>query len=171
MFILIFASFTNDLNSPWYYEMQELGYNYIITDIQCALGLSHLKKIDKFIKRRRELAKKYDLAFENLKNCEPIQKNMRNFSSNHLYVLKINFKKLGKTKERLMEEFKSAEIITQVHYIPVISHPYFQIKNYKNSNFPNSYDYYNSALSIPLFYALTDKQQSYVIDQVKKLIG
>jgi len=164
-------SFTNDLNSPWYYEMQELGYNYRITDIQCALGLSQLKKIDKFIKRRRELAKKYDLAFENLKNCEPIQKNMRNFSSNHLYVLKINFKKLGKTKERLMEEFKSAEIITQVHYIPVISHPYFQIKNYKNSNFPNSYNYYNSALSIPLFYALTDKQQSYVIDQVKKLIG
>ena len=164
-------SFTNDLNSPWYYEMQELGYNYRITDIQCALGLSQLKKIDKFIKRRRELAKKYDLAFENLKNCEPIQKNMRNFSSNHLYVLKINFKKLGKTKERLMEEFKSAEIITQVHYIPVISHPYFQIKNYKNSDFPNSYNYYNSALSIPLFYALTDKQQSYVIDQVKKLIG
>jgi UDP-4-amino-4,6-dideoxy-N-acetyl-beta-L-altrosamine transaminase len=164
-------SFTNDLNSPWYYEMQELGYNYRITDIQCALGLSQLKKIDKFIKRRRELAKKYDLAFENLKNCEPIQKNMRNFSSNHLYVLKINFKKLGKTKERLMEEFKSAEIITQVHYIPVISHPYFQTKNYKNSNFPNSYNYYNSALSIPLFYALTDKQQSYVIDQVKKLIG
>ena len=161
----------NDLNDPWYYEMQELGYNYRITDIQCALGLSQLKKIDKFIKRRRELAKKYDLAFENLKNCEPIQKNMRNFSSNHLYVLKINFKKLGKTKERLMEEFKSAEIITQVHYIPVISHPYFKIKNYKNSNFPNSYNYYNSALSIPLFYALTDKQQSYVIDQVKKLIG
>ncbi len=96
---------------------------------------------------------------------------MRNFSSNHLYVLKINFKKLGKTKERLMEEFKSAEIITQVHYIPVISQPYFKIKNYKNSNFPNSYNYYNSALSIPLFYALTDKQQSYVIDQVKKLIG
>ena len=163
--------FANDLNDPWYYEMQELGYNYRITDIQCALGLSQLKKIDKFIKRRRELAKKYDLAFENLKNCEPTQKNMRDFSSNHLYVLKINFKKLGKTKERLMEEFKSAEIITQVHYIPVISHPYFQTKNYKNSNFPNSYNYYNSALSIPLFYALTDKQQSYVIDQVKKLIG
>ena len=108
---------------------------------------------------------------ENLKNCEPAQKNMRDLSSNHLYVLKINFKKLGKTRADLMKEFKSAEIITQVHYIPVISHPYFQTKNYKNSNFPNSYNYYNSALSIPLFYALTDKQQSYVIDQVKKLIG
>ncbi len=163
--------FTNDLSDPWYYEMQELGYNYRITDIQCALGLSQLKKIDKFIKRRRELAKKYDLAFENLKNCEPAQKNMRDLSSNHLYVLKINFTKLGKTRADLMKEFKSAEIITQVHYIPVISHPYFKKKKYKDSNFPNCYNYYNSALSIPLFYDLTDKQQSYVIDQVKKLIG
>ena len=61
--------------------------------------------------------------------------------------------------------------MTQVHYIPVISHPYFQKKNYKKNNFPNAYDYYNSALSIPLFYDLTDKQQLYVIDQVKRLIG
>ena len=164
-------SFTNNLNNPWYYEMQELGYNYRITDIQCALGLSQLKKIDKFIKRRRELAKKYDSAFDNLKNCESIQKNMRDFSSNHLYILKINFEKLGKTRADLMKEFKRAEIITQVHYIPVIEHPYFQKKNYKSGDFPNSYNYYNSALSIPLFYDLTDKQQSYVIDQVKKLIG
>ena len=116
------------LNSPWYHEMQELGYNYRITDIQCALGLSQLKKIDKFIMKRRELAKKYDLAFENLKNCEPIQKNMRDLSSNHLYILKINFDKLGKTRADLMEKFKDAEIITQVHYIPVILHPYFQKK-------------------------------------------
>jgi len=164
-------SITNGINNPWYYEMQELGYHYRITDIQCALGLSQLKKIDKFIMKRRELAKKYDLAFENLKNCEPIQKNMRDFSSNHLYILRINFKKLSKTRTSLMEELKNVGIMTQVHYIPVISHPYFQKKNYKDSNFPNCYNYYNSALSIPLFYDLTDKQQSYVIDQVKKLIG
>ena len=164
-------SITNGINNPWYYEMQELGYHYRITDIQCALGLSQLKKIDKFIMKRRELAKKYDLAFENLKNCEPIQKNMRDFSSNHLYILRINFKKLSKTRASLMEELKNVGIMTQVHYIPVTSHPYFQKKNYKDSNFPNCYNYYNSALSIPLFYNLTDKQQSYVIDQVKKLIG
>ena len=151
-------SLSNDLNNPWYYEMQELGYNYRITDIQCALGLSQLKKIDKFIKRRRELAKRYDLAFDGLKNCAPIQKNMRDFSSNHLYVLRINFKKLGKTRADLMKEFKAAEIITQVHYIPVVLHPYFKKKNYKNYDFPNSYNYYSSALSIPLFYDLTDKQ-------------
>ncbi len=170
-FILKKNAFTNDLSNPWYYEMQELGYNYRITDIQCALGLSQLKKIDKFIKRRKDLAKKYDLAFENLQNCKPIQKNMRDPSSNHLYILKIDFQKLGKTRANLMNEFKRAEIITQVHYIPVIAHPYFQKKNYKKNNFPNTFDYYNSALSIPLFYDLTDKQQLYVIAQVKRLIG
>ena len=164
-------SLSNGSYNPWYYEMQELGYHYRITDIQCALGLSQLKKIKKFLLKRRQLAEKYDLAFNGLKNCEPIQKNMRKLSSNHLYILKINFKKLGKTRAKLMEEFKRAEIMTQVHYIPVVLHPYFQKKNYKNNNFPNSYNYYNSALSIPLFYDLTDKQQIYVIDKVKKLIG
>jgi len=164
-------SLSNGSCNPWYYEMQELGYHYRITDIQCALGLSQLKKIKKFLLKRRQLAEKYDLAFNGLKNCEPIQKNMRKLSSNHLYILKIDFTKLGKTRAKLMEEFKKAEIITQVHYIPVILHPYFQKKNYKNKNFPNSYNYYNSALSIPLFYDLTDKQQTYVIDKVKKLIG
>ena len=82
------------LNSPWYYEMQELVYNYRITDIQCALGLSQLRKINKFMARRRKLAMKYDLAFKNLKNCEPIKKNMRELSSNHLYVLKIHLQML-----------------------------------------------------------------------------
>jgi len=163
--------FFNKQSNPWYYEMQELGYHYRITDIQCALGLSQLKKINKFLLRRREIAKRYDIAFENLKNCQPIQKKMRNFSSNHLYILKINFKKLGKNRADLMREFRRVGIQTQVHYIPVLSHPYFKKKKYKNYSFPNSYDYYKSSLSIPIFYDLSNKQQSYVIEKVKTLIG
>jgi UDP-4-amino-4,6-dideoxy-N-acetyl-beta-L-altrosamine transaminase len=170
-FLLKKNAFTNNLKNPWYYEMQELGYNYRITDIQCALGLSQLKKIDKFINKRKKIAKKYDLAFKNLKNCKPVQKNMRDFSSNHLYVLKINFQKLRKTRAKLMNEFRKAGIMTQVHYIPVISHPYFKKKNYDKNDFPNAFDYYDSALSIPLYYDLNNKQQLFVIDQVKKLIG
>jgi len=164
-------SHTNKKINPWYYEMQELGYNYKITDIQCALGLSQLKKINKFVRKRRKLAKKYDLSFSNLKNCKPVQKDMRSLSSNHLYILKINFQKLGKTRAELMNEFKKSGIMTQVHYIPVVTHPYFEQKKYKISNYPNSLDYYNCALSIPLFYDLTDKQQLYVISKVKQLIG
>ena len=170
-FIFKKRGLSNKTNSPWYYEVQELGYHYRITDIQCALGLSQLKKIDKFLSRRRELAINYDLAFENLKNCKPVQKKMRDTSSNHLYILKVNFKKLEKTRADLMREFKSVGIQTQVHYIPVTSHPYFRKKNFKKHNLFNAYQYYDSALSIPLFYDLTDKEQRYVIEQVKKLIG
>jgi len=162
---------SGNLNNPWYYEMQELGFHYRITDIQCALGLSQLKKIKKFLHKRRQLAEKYDFAFNNLKNCEPVQKNMRKLSSNHLYILNIDFKKIGKTRAYLMNEFIKKEIITQVHYIPVTSHPYFKKKKYKKTNLTNSYDYYNNCLSIPLFYDLSEKQQSHVISQVKKLIG
>ena len=170
-FIFKKRGLSNKTNNPWYYEVQELGYHYRVTDIQCALGLSQLKKIDKFLSRRRELAINYDLAFENLKNCKPVQKKMRDISSNHLYILKVNFKKLKKARADLMREFKSVGIQTQVHYIPVTSHPYFRKKNFKKHNLFNAYQYYDSALSIPLFYDLTDKEQRYVIEQVKKLIG
>ena len=170
-FIFKKRGLSNKTNNPWYYEVQELGYHYRVTDIQCALGLSQLKKINKFLSRRRELAINYDLAFENLKNCKPVQKKMRDISSNHLYILKVNFKKLKKARADLMREFKSVGIQTQVHYIPVTSHPYFRKKNFKKHNLFNAYQYYDSALSIPLFYDLTDKEQRYVIEQVKKLIG
>ena len=162
---------TNGIRNPWYYEMQELGYNYRITDIQCALGISQLNKINKFLNRRKLLANRYDKAFENLKNCTPLQKGLRNKSSNHLYILKINFKKIKKTKAQLMKQFFKSGIVTQVHYIPVFVHPYYK-KKYKNKKkYLNSINFYNSALSIPLFYDLSDKEQRYVINKVKKFIG
>ena len=162
---------TKNLINPWYYEMQELGYNYRITDIQCALGLSQLKKIDRFLKRRKHLAKKYDLAFKDLKNCAPTQKDKRDQSSNHLYILNVNFESIGKNRATLMKEFLDVGIITQVHSIPVILHPHFKKIGYDEKNFPNSFKYYRNALTIPLFYDLSDEQQAYVIKQVKKLIG
>ena len=159
------------IDNPWYYEMQELGYHYRITDIQCALGLSQLKKINRFLIKRKNLAKRYDIELKNLKNCKLIHEGMRDNSSNHLYILNINFKKLGTTRGKLMKSFEEREIGTQVHYIPVPSHPYFKSKNYSKANLPNSYKYYEGALSIPLYYDLSKKQQSHVINQVKKLIG
>jgi len=161
----------NKNTNPWYYEMQELGYHYRITDIQCALGLSQLKKINQFLIKRKQLAKRYDFELKNLKNCKIIQEGLRNNSSNHLYILKINFKKLGVSRGKLMKLFKDKEIGTQVHYIPVPSHPYFKKKGYKYNNLPNSYEYYQGALSIPLYYDLSKKEQSHVIHVVKKLIG
>jgi len=158
-------------DNPWYYEMQELGYHYRITDIQCALGLSQLKKINKFLAKRRNIAKRYDFELKDLRNCEIIHKNLRGHSSNHLYILKVNFRKLGISRTELMKLFRKKEIGTQVHYIPVTSQPYFKNKGYNKNNLPNSYSYYEGALSIPLYYDLTSKQQNHVINHIKKIIG
>jgi dTDP-4-amino-4,6-dideoxygalactose transaminase len=96
---------------------------------------------------------------------------MRDLSSNHLYILKVNFKQLGKSRAKLMVDLKNEGIVTQVHYIPVTSHPFFKEKNYDLDNLTNAYSYYEKALSIPLFYDLSEEQQQYVIEKVKKLIG
>ena len=156
---------------PWYYEMQDLGYNYRITDIQCSLGISQLKKISKFLKKRKQLAKNYDQAFNKLKNCTPLHNGMRERSSNHLYILLIDFKKIKKNRSFIMKKFLALGIITQVHYIPVFNHPYYKNKISYKKRCPNSINYYNSALSIPLYYDLSIRQQKYVIKKVKEIIG
>ena len=91
--------------------MQELGYHYRATDIQCALGISQLKKINKFLSKRRELAKKYDAAFREMKNAKPLQFNKRDLSSNHLYVLLIDFKKISKTRSDIMHALRKLELL------------------------------------------------------------
>ena len=164
-------SFNKKNQEPWYYEMQELGYHYRVTDIQCALGLSQLKKVKKFLLKRKKIAKIYDNELADLKNCTIIQKNLRDNSSNHLYILRLNLKKIGISKAKIMEELKQKEIGTQVHYIPVPSQPYFRDQGYNEKKLPNAYKYYEGALSIPLYYDLTKKEQKHVINQVKKIIG
>ena len=170
-FLNIKQSETNNLSNPWYYEMQELGYNYRITDIQCALGRSQLKKLDKFIERRKELASRYDNAFMNFKNLEPIQKKYREFSSFHLYVVRINFEQIQITRAEIMTSLRKEGIYTQVHYIPVTSQPYYQELGYQTANFPDSSEFYNQALTIPLYYSLSNSDQDYVIKLLKKFIG
>lgn len=164
-------AFTGELNNPWYYEMQELGYNFRITDIQCALGESQLKKLPNFLKKRRALAKKYDEAFKDLPYVKPIHSMHRDFSSHHLYVLRIKFNKLGISRAKLMHKLKEEGILTQVHYIPVTSHPFYKNLGYNTEEYPESESFYDQALSIPLFFSLTDKEQNKVIDKLKKLLS
>jgi len=162
---------TNGIQNPWYYEMQELGFHYRITDIQCGLALSQFGKLDKFIARRRMLAKKYDEAFAGMRNCRPAQKTGRDLSGHHLYVLRIDFEKLGKSRGQLMQELRARQIGSQVHYIPVPAQPHYRRLGAKPEDCPNAQAYYQQALSIPLFYDLTDEQQLAVIAAFKELVG
>ena len=155
----------------WYYEMQTLGFNFRITDIQCALALSQFKKLDAFIARRNQLVEIYDIAFKVLQNVHPAQLVGRDLSGHHLYVLRINFKALKLNRAQLMEALRERQIGTQVHYIPVPAQPYYRNLGFRPEDYPNAMKYYEEALSIPLFYDLTDDMQKHVIESFKELVG
>lgn len=161
----------NGVVNPWYYEMQELGYHYRISDIQCALGLSQFKKLDKFIARRRQLVAAYDQAFAGLKQARPAQRTGRTASGHHLYVLRIDFPATGRTRAQLMHELRARGIITQVHYIPVPSQPFYRAQGFDPQDYRHAQHYYEQALSIPLFYDLTEDEQAQVIRAIKELVG
>ena len=162
--------FTKENKNMWYYEMQDLGFNYRITDIQCALGISQLSKLNKIINKRKKIAKLYDNSFKNLENIFIPQFKRREKSSNHLYILNFDFAKLNLSRNQLMKKLLNKNIITQVHYIPIPLHPYFKKRGYKIASIKNALEYYTQALSIPIFYNLNDKKQKYVIDCIKRII-
>ncbi len=161
----------NGVPNPWYYEMQELGYNYRITDIQCALALSQFHKLDAFIARRRSLVKTYDAAFAGCRHCRPAQTDGRDESGHHLYVLRIDFDAIGVSRAQLFQDLRRHQITPQVHYIPVPAHPHYRAMGFSPEDYPNAQRYYHEALTIPLFYDLTDDEQKHVIDAVQELVG
>jgi perosamine synthetase len=162
---------TNGVRAPWYYEMQDVGFHYRITDMQCGLALSQFGKLDQFIGRRRALAKKYDESIALMNNCAPAQVVERDRSGHHLYVLKIDFTSIGLERGELMQELKLRGIGSQVHYIPVPTHPYYQRIGHRPEHYPSAMGYYRQALSIPLFYDLTDDQQNKIVEALKELVG
>lgn len=161
----------NGVRDPWYYEMQELGFHYRITDIQCGLALSQFKKLDKFITRRRELVKAYDKGFAGMRNCRAAQVAGREQSGHHLYVLRIDFDAAGLTRAQLMQELRARQIGSQVHYIPLPAQPHYRRLGFRPEDYPNAQHYYQEALSIPLFYDLTDEQQKQIIVAIAELIA
>ena len=163
-------AFSGGEQNPWYYEMQELGFHYRITDIQCGLALSQFKKLDSFISRRRQLVKNYDLAFIKMKNCRSAQTTGRDQSGHHLYVLRIDFNSVGLSRGQVMKKLREYDVGSQVHYIPVPSQPYYRQLGFRPEDYPNALKYYQEALSIPLFFDLTEQQQSKVISTIKDLL-
>ena len=161
----------NNQPNKWYYEMDALGFNYRITDLQAALGNSQLKKINIFTKRRNQIANIYNKNFKNLKNLITPYKSDKVKHAYHLYTVLINFKKINITKNNFMRMLMEKGIGSQVLYIPVFLQPYYKRKyNYKIKKFPVSMRYYEQALSIPVFYGLSKTEQTTVIKMVKKLV-
>lgn len=148
----------------WYYEQLVLGYNYRITDIQCALGISQLKRLDDFIERRRGLVERYNAAFaENPKIKTPYMAEGCN-SSWHLYIIQVD------ERREVFEKLRAAGIGVNVHYIPVYKHPYYQENGYGDVYCENAEALYKHIISLPLYSDLTNKQQDYVIETVRKIV-
>lgn len=154
---------------PWEYEMRELGYNYRITDMQCALGLSQLNKLDSFIARRKEIAKTYDSAFKNT-----IIKPLYTFDSNssyHLYVVLVDFTKLNISKEELFIGLREKNIGIQLHYIPINKQPYYKNLGFGDEHTPVMDRYYEECFSLPMYPLLSNEEQDYVIKALFEILN
>lgn len=154
--------------APWYYEMHSLGFNYRITDMQAALGISQLKKLDSFVKRRKEIALKYDKAFLN-SFVKPLYSFNQN-SSYHLFVVKVNFSKLNISKVELFNKMREKNIGLQLHYIPINKQPYYKSLGYGNEDTPIMDKYYEECFSLPMYPLLNDDEQHYVIKSLLEVL-
>jgi len=153
----------------WYYEMQYLGFNYRMTDIQAALGISQLKKLEWFIERRREIAGMYNRNLKDLSLELPVEPEGYS-SSYHLYTIRLK-KEAGITRKQLYDRLREKNIYTQVHYIPVHTFPYYQDKlGYRWGDYPAAEHHYSRVLSLPIFPGMTDEEVQRVIDAVKEVI-
>lgn len=156
---------------PWYYEQIDLGYNYRLTDIQSALGLSQIKKLDDFILKRREIVNKYNEAFKDLKEIVTPFENEYSKSGHHIYVLLLNLDKLKCGRKEIFEALQAENIGVNVHYLPVYLHPYYKKLGYKKGECPVAEDIYNRMITIPLFPSMSDKDIKDVIEAVKKVLN
>jgi UDP-4-amino-4,6-dideoxy-N-acetyl-beta-L-altrosamine transaminase len=149
-------------HGPWYYEQVELGYNYRMTDIQAALGLSQLLRLDQFILKRREIAHRYNAELAHLPITKPWQSSDAN-SAHHLYVIHIDVKVAKVSRLEVFQHMRDEGIGVNVHYIPVHTHPFYQNRGFKVGDFPCAEKHYAQAISLPIFPALTIAQQKEVI--------
>jgi len=158
----------NETYGPWYYEMRHLGFNYRLTDLQCALGLSQLRKLDSFIRRRREIVSHYNQAFRGIDEVEPLVERRDRLSAWHIYVIKLNQKGTAGTRKEVFLKLRRAGIGVQVHYIPVYWQPYYQKLGYTKGLCIEAEAYYESAITLPVFPSMTDEQAEKVVDAVQR---
>ncbi|TLP38538.1 UDP-4-amino-4,6-dideoxy-N-acetyl-beta-L-altrosamine transaminase [Arcobacter arenosus] len=159
---------SNSEVAPWHYDMTELGFNYRLTDISCALGISQLKRLDSFLISRRTIAKRYDELIDSIDFIEPLY-SFTNDSAYHLYVVKIDFDKLNFDKKEFVLKMREKNIGLQYHYIPINKQPYYQNLGYGNENTLIMDEYYEKAISLPIYPLLSKDEQIYVINSILEI--
>jgi len=158
-----------DEHGPWYYQQIDLGFNYRITDIQAALGLSQMTRLDEFVTRRHLLARRYNEKLAGLPVVLPAQLPDRH-SAFHLYVIRLQLDRITKSRREVFEELRGKGILVNVHYIPIHSQQHYRQMGFRTGDFPEAEQYYNETITLPLYYALTEAEQDRVIEAVREAV-
>ncbi len=158
---------TREPDGPWYYEQIDLGYNYRMTDIQAALGISQIERLSKYIGRRQEIAATYDEAFQGLPVATPIQ-HEDCYSAFHLYVIRLKLTDKNISHHKVFRGLRNDGIGVNLHYMPIHTQPFYQKLGFQQNDFPEAMSYYSEAISLPIYPLLDDFQQQRVIDSLKK---
>jgi UDP-4-amino-4,6-dideoxy-N-acetyl-beta-L-altrosamine transaminase len=160
------AAMLESTHGPWYYEQVELGFNYRMTDIQAALGISQLGRLDDYVTRRHELAIRYGSLFSGFPITLPWQ-HPDSYSALHLYVIRLQIEKIDKSHLQVFNAMRDLGVGVQLHYIPVHLQPFYQRMGFRKGDFPNAEAYYMDAISLPMFSSLTDSDQDCVVNALK----
>jgi len=159
----------NESHGGWYYEQVELGFNYRMTEMQAALGVSQMSRLHGFVAKRNELAAKYDELLRELPLVTPFQIN-DSYSGRHLYVIRLHLDEIKLSHKDVFEALRNSGVGVNLHYIPVHIQPYYQELGFETGQFPNAENYYKNAISIPLFPNLTSADQQHVISILRNIL-
>jgi UDP-4-amino-4,6-dideoxy-N-acetyl-beta-L-altrosamine transaminase len=160
---------TEPSHGPWYYQQIDLGLNYRITDIQAALGVSQMQRIDEFVNRRHQIVQRYNEKLQGLPVVLPWQ-NPDTYSAYHLFVIRLKLDQIQKTHRQVFEALRVAGIGVNLHYIPVHTQPYYQQLGFQWGDFPTAEQYYREAISLPIFFDLSERDQEYVITTLREVL-
>ena len=164
------ALMTQDMDGPWYYQQIVLGFNYRMTELQAALGLSQMQRLEEFVIKRKELASRYDNLLNDLPITLPWQ-HLDSYSARHLYVIRLQLGQINTTHLDVFNALRAAGVLVNLHYIPVHMQPYYQKMGFESGQFPEAEKYYKEAISIPLFSAMTEGQQDTVCSTLRTILS